>query len=366
MASTGATGDTILGVAEETADFSEQWQIFKNRALVAIEPVATMVFNSLGAAMKWVNDLFDGMDLGEVFGPMLSSVSELAPLVLDLWTSLSPVSLAFQALQPVLPLLADLLGQVAGVASELAAAILPPLSSILDIVVGVVVDLMTAFAPLISALVEALAPILTVVAQLAGAVLVPALQIVAGIVRVLGDVITWLVKTIIKPFFTNIVIPIVKDVAAGFETAFGGLGDFFETIWSGIKAGFKAFINFIIDGINGFISGFNSVGGFLSDITGGAVSFKIGTLPRLADGATILPRPGGTAAILAEAGKPESVVDTGLLNRALEEGLDGDTGGIRPGDRVIFEIEGTPLTAVAKRVVDDVLPSPVQSRVMSV
>ena len=41
----------------------------------------------------------------------------------------------------------------------------------------------------------------------------------------------------------------------------------------------------------------------------------------------MLPRVGGTLAILAEAGRPESVVDTGLMNRALEEGLGGGNGG---------------------------------------
>lgn len=365
MGSLGATEDTILGVGEETLRFGDQWQIFKNRALTALEPVGSAIFNGLGAAMAWINDLFDGMDLGAVFGPMLSSVGELAPLVLDLWTSLSPVSLAFQALQPVLPLLADLLGQVAGVASELAAAILPPLSSILDVVVGVVVELMAAFAPLISALVEALAPILGVVAQIAKAVLVPALNIVSGVVRVLADVITWLVKNVIRPYFTNIVIPVVKSVAEGFEAAFSGLGDFFAGIWNGIKGGFKAFINFLVDGINGFIGGFNSVGGFLSDITGGAVNFTIPRLPRLAEGATILPRRGGTAAILAEAGKPESVVDTGLMNRALEEGLNSP-GGVDDGDRLYLVLaDGTQLDVYVRRQADVVASSKFPSDVQA-
>lgn len=40
-------------------------------------------------------------------------------------------------------------------------------------------------------------------------------------------------------------------------------------------------------------------------------------VPKLAMGATVKPRPGGTLALLAEAGRAESVVDTGLINRRL-------------------------------------------------
>lgn len=53
----GMTGDTILDVANETNDFGEQWQIFKNKALVAIEPVASAVFDGLGSAMTWLSDV---------------------------------------------------------------------------------------------------------------------------------------------------------------------------------------------------------------------------------------------------------------------------------------------------------------------
>ena len=47
----GQTGDTILGVGNETADFAEQWQMFKNKVLVWLEPLASTVFGALGVAM---------------------------------------------------------------------------------------------------------------------------------------------------------------------------------------------------------------------------------------------------------------------------------------------------------------------------
>lgn len=48
MKSIGSTDDSILGLAEETMDFAEQWQLLKNRALEALEPLGSAVFTWLG------------------------------------------------------------------------------------------------------------------------------------------------------------------------------------------------------------------------------------------------------------------------------------------------------------------------------
>ena len=52
MGSIGMSSDTILGAAEETADFAEAWEIFGNQVLLLIEPIATKVFNVMGDGMK--------------------------------------------------------------------------------------------------------------------------------------------------------------------------------------------------------------------------------------------------------------------------------------------------------------------------
>lgn len=51
----GMTDDTILGAGEATMDFAEQWQIFKNKILVWLEPLASKVFGAMGDAMDVVN-----------------------------------------------------------------------------------------------------------------------------------------------------------------------------------------------------------------------------------------------------------------------------------------------------------------------
>ncbi|MEV4902350.1 peptidoglycan DD-metalloendopeptidase family protein [Citricoccus sp. NPDC055426] len=48
----GQTGDTILGLGEETMDFEESWQMFKNNVLVWLEPMGARVFGALGGFMQ--------------------------------------------------------------------------------------------------------------------------------------------------------------------------------------------------------------------------------------------------------------------------------------------------------------------------
>jgi TP901 family phage tail tape measure protein len=51
VGSIGASGDTILGVGDDTADFAEKWQLVKNNAQLALEPLASTVFDTLGQAL---------------------------------------------------------------------------------------------------------------------------------------------------------------------------------------------------------------------------------------------------------------------------------------------------------------------------
>lgn len=48
------SGDTIMGLSDETMTFGEHWQEFKNKILVALEPIADRVFGGM-------SDLMDGL-----------------------------------------------------------------------------------------------------------------------------------------------------------------------------------------------------------------------------------------------------------------------------------------------------------------
>ena len=57
----GATSDTILGVAGDTADFAETWQLLKNKATLALEPLGTKVFNLLGESLEKAMPYFESL-----------------------------------------------------------------------------------------------------------------------------------------------------------------------------------------------------------------------------------------------------------------------------------------------------------------
>ncbi|MGV3564223.1 MAG: phage tail tape measure protein [Nocardioides sp.] len=67
VAGVGATSDTILGVGEETQDFAEKWQIVKNQAQAALEPLGSAVFSALGDALSGLLPHLEGLGawLGE-------------------------------------------------------------------------------------------------------------------------------------------------------------------------------------------------------------------------------------------------------------------------------------------------------------
>lgn len=48
----GQTSDSILGTADDTADFAESWQLVKNNAMLALEPLASNIFGTISTALS--------------------------------------------------------------------------------------------------------------------------------------------------------------------------------------------------------------------------------------------------------------------------------------------------------------------------
>jgi phage-related minor tail protein len=53
--------ETIMKAGADTQDFSEKWQMFKNRVLVALEPIAMRVFDAMGSAMDTLGPKVQGL-----------------------------------------------------------------------------------------------------------------------------------------------------------------------------------------------------------------------------------------------------------------------------------------------------------------
>lgn len=75
--------ETIMQAGKDTQDFGEKWTMFKNRVLVALEPIAMKVFNALGKAMDILGPKVDmlvkkwGPPLKEFFQTVGETVSKV-------------------------------------------------------------------------------------------------------------------------------------------------------------------------------------------------------------------------------------------------------------------------------------------------
>lgn len=110
-----------------------------------------------------------------------------------------------------------------------------------------------------------------------------------------------------------------------FQDAITNIGGFFEDVWENISNFFRDLINGLIglaEGfVNGFLSGINNIIDGLNSIETVNLLDPFGppinpiniprvglvTLPRLADGGTVFPSPGGSLVNVAEAGRPERI-----------------------------------------------------------
>ena len=100
--------DTINAASLETMDFAEQWQLTKNRLMVAFEPAAAKVFGAIGEAM-------------ERNGPKIAQFAErVGPLLV----------IAIDTLIGVLNTALPIISTVAGVISLLGPAAVPVIVAI--------------------------------------------------------------------------------------------------------------------------------------------------------------------------------------------------------------------------------------------
>ena len=139
-------------------------------------------------------------------------------------------------------------------------------------------------------------------------------KVVAWVSKVWSGFTSWLGKSFddMGQWFASI--------GEAFGTVFGAVGDVVKGAFEGVVNFIKGYINTIINIINGVIDGINGVGSLLSDATGGAINFKIGHIPKLADGGYVT---GPTTALIGEAG-PEVVTPLKDFERMM--GIDGAKG----------------------------------------
>lgn len=279
IASANLSGDTILGVAEDTQDFAEKWQIVQNKATAALEPLGSAVFEALGAALEWMMPGLDAVTQWMEENPeLVQGIAIFLGVLAGAFIVLTVAVWAFNAAMAVNPITWIILGIAALIAiivllvmhwDEVVAWITDVWQGFVDWIVSVIEgfvgwwnDLWSGFAAWITELWDGFVGWIESVWQ----------GFVDWIIAVMvGYVQFWMgVWNGISDFFTGLwdaIVSFVTDVWQGFVDWIMAVVIGWVSWWRGIWDGVSRFFSDLWDGIVSFVTtAWDNVIGFLEGI----------------------------------------------------------------------------------------------------
>lgn len=254
-------------IAQNTAGvdlFGTMWEDLGPEAVTALSDIQDGVFQTSDAMEQIKEVKYD--DLGSMFEELKRNIEVL----------LIPLG---EALIPLLSTLID--------------SVLPILTSLLEPLITLFVELL---APILNLIQQALQPLMEAFLFLMDNVINPFISLVTGLlVPAFSGALNGMFATASKQIgnITNIfrnIIDFIKNVFTGnWKAAWENVKNIFSSIVSGLGNIFKAPLNFIIDGINGFLGGLNKIK--IPDwVPGvGGKGFNIPKIPRLKVGMDYVP-----------------------------------------------------------------------------
>ncbi len=305
--SAGLTGDTILGLGAETMDFAESWQRVKNNALLALEPLGSAVFTTLGNSLAMVTPMLQGFSQWAQANPaiMQGVVVALGAIAVALgiataaqWAMNSavlanPITLIIIAVVAAIAALVAALvyayqnfeGFRANVDAifaaiceaftalwqgiqEIWAAVGPPLIAFIVSAWKSFQAVWAAFWPAIKAVFEGIWNAIKIYVQTVMGVIQGIIKVVTGLIKGDWSQVWEGIKQIVTSIWNGIkayvenAINTVKNVLSGvlggikslWSNAWNTVKNFVTTAWEGIKTGVSNGIN----GVVSFVSGLPS------------------------------------------------------------------------------------------------------------
>jgi TP901 family phage tail tape measure protein len=109
----------------------------------------------------------------------------------------------------------------------------------------------------------------------------------------------------------------LDQIDAFFLAVFQGIGEVAKSALNGILGFIEGYINFLISGINGLLNRINTLlrAGRTVGINVQVPTIPTLSIPRLAEGGIVMPRPGGVLANIAEGGEAEAVIPLSKMGR---------------------------------------------------
>lgn len=272
-------------------------------ALPPLVEAISGVVEALGPAVEDVlPTLMDA--LAEIGEPLMDMAEEIFPVLLD-------------AFNEILPLVAELVGEYLPMWTEVLEMLLPPLVEIVSTILPPLIELVSALMPIFETVINLLQPILdlftsllTPIVNLISQGVTPLVNSLTPLIQMIADRLIPVIKLMTSAISNSLsgtlstatsimgnltqvfrnVVDFIKNVFTGnWKAAWQNVKNIFSNIVSGLGSIFKAPINAIIDGINGFLKGLNKikVPDWVPGV--GGKGFSIPTIPRLKVGLDYVP-----------------------------------------------------------------------------
>ena len=241
-------GDTILGASGDTQDFAEKLTMLKNRVFLAIEPIATKVFNAIGQAMDNVGPKVEQLTI------WMTENGDTMKIVAGIIGGIMLVVLA-----------AYTVSMIAAAAATIAAA--APFILIAALIAALIAGVIYAYQNF-----ETFRNVVDAVWQGIQTAISFAWE---NVIKPIWDIIVFYITKILIPYYTflfNVVKTVFEGIVSAVQIAWGFIQTAFNAIKSGIESvwGFfqtaKDIIGTVFTNIADAISGpFKTAFNFISD-----------------------------------------------------------------------------------------------------
>jgi len=277
-------GDTIMGASSDTQDFAEKLTQLKNRVFLAIEPIATKVFNAIGQAMDQLGPKIEQLtawmtENGDTMKIVAAVIGGIMLVVLAAYTAsmISAAVATIAATWPILAIIAVIGALVAGVIYAYRN-----FETFRNVVDAVWQGIQTAIS---FAWENVIKPIWDIIVFYITKILIPYYTFLFNVVKTVFEGIVSAVQSawgFIQTVF-NAIKSGIETVWGFFQTAKDIIGSVFSGIADAIGGPFKAAFNFISDAWNNTVGKLSwSVPGWVPIIGGNKIEAP--KLPRFEDG----------------------------------------------------------------------------------
>ena len=239
-AATGQTHDTILGIGQETMDAAEKWQILKNKALDALEPVASGVFDLVGDALGAILDWVDNADFTPITG-MFESFAPAIDAIKNAFSSFDTTNMsgAFSSLMPVLE-------SIGGAIADM----IPKIIATAQAIQGVLGPIIEWLAPIVM---SAIGTIVNVIND--------ALTVIQGVVMVIQGIFTgdwqmiWDGVKMIVDGAINAVVSLISGMYDMFKAQMDAIGTTLKNLWQSAWDAVTGYLSSAVSSIGSTIAG---------------------------------------------------------------------------------------------------------------